>query len=256
MPSDRIAQFYFHGKKRLMHLILLPVIFTSCTHYYYAPNTSNIPMLREKGEGRINLNFYATDEITGGEFQGSFATGKQTAVMLNIATASAHGGFFNTTAYLGRQEPSGAGSYAELGYGIFSPVPQSKWVFETYAGLGVGSITNWYTETEKSKVRFVKIFVQPSLGWCAKNFELGISSRFALVNMKVRENTGNYNQEVEYLRGHRLALLAEPALLVRFGIKHVKISMNYTHSGNLSNNWQQETGALAMGLSIPFNIEK
>jgi hypothetical protein len=244
------------SKDHLLHLLLLPLLLTSCTHYYYAPNTANIPMLREKGEGRINVNFYATDEATGGEFQGALATGKQTAIMFNIVTASASGGLFNSTAYLGRQEPSGAGTYAELGYGFFAPDPKSKWVFETYAGIGIGGITNRYSENEKSKVRLIKMFVQPSLGWRSKNFEIAFSSRFAFANLKVKENTGHLNQDVEYIRGHSSAFLAEPAVLIRFGLKHIKIAVNYSHSANLSNNWQQETTAIGVGLSFPFKIEQ
>lgn len=256
MPSDRVVQFYFHGKKSLLRLLLLPILFTSCTHYYYAPTTANIPMLREKNEARINANYYITDEASGGELQLAYATGKRTAFMLNILSASSHGELLSSASYNYRNEPSGYGRYAELGYGFFAPVPKSKWIFETYAGIGTGSVTNWYTTTEKSKVRISKFFVQPSLGWRTTYFEIGFSNRFAFANLKVKENTSHFNDEVDYIKSRSSAFLVEPAMLIRFGLKHIKISLNYTHSANLSNNWKQETTAVSAGLSIPFGIDR
>jgi hypothetical protein len=256
MPTDRVVQFYFHGKKSLLRLLLLPLLLSSCTHYYYAPNTANIPMLREKGEGRINVNYYGTDEATGGELQAAYATGKRTAFMLNILTASSNGELFNSDKYNPRNEALGFGTYGEVGYGFFSTVPKSKCVFEAYAGIGTGRITNWYAENAKSKVRLIKMFVQPSLAWRSKNFEVAFSSRFAFANLKVKENTGDLNQEVEYIRSHGSALLAEPSLLIRFGLKRVQIAVNYSQSANLSNNWQQETTGIGVGLSFPFKIEQ
>lgn len=242
------------SKDQLLQLLLLPLLLTSCTHYYYAPTTANIPLLREKNEARINANYYITDEATGGELQFAYATGKRTAFMVNILTASSHGDLLSSATY--RNAPSGYGRYAELGYGFFSPVPNSKWIFETYAGIGTGGVTNWYATTEKSKVRISKFFVQPSLGWRSKYFEIGFSNRFAFANLKVKENTSHFNEEVEYIKTRSSAFLVEPAMLIRFGLKHVKISLNYTHSANLSNNWQQETTAVSAGLSIPFGIDR
>ena len=236
-------------------ILLLPVLFTSCTHYYYAPTTANIPMLREKNEARINANWYITDEASGGELQLAYATGKRTAFMLNILSASSNGMLLSSMTYNPGSEPAGYGKYAELGYGFFDPVPTSKWIFETYAGIGTGSITNWYSTNEKSRVGISKIFVQPSLGWRTTYFEIAFSSRFAFANLKVKNNS-HANQEVNYIKDHPSAFLVEPAMLIRFGLKHVKISLNYTHSGNLSNNWQQETTAVSAGLSIPFGIDK
>lgn len=240
--------------RRKMHLLLVAVLFSSCSHYYYAPNTANIPMLREKGDVRLNFNFYGTDEAEGGELQAAVATGKRTGLMFNLLSASSHGGLFQSEAYMSTTPPSGSGTYVELGYGFFAPIPKSKWVFETYAGVGTGKVSNWYSENEKSKLGFTKIFVQPSLGWRTKYFELGISNRFAFASMRVKESTNHVNQDVQYIKDHKSAILLEPSFLIRFGLKHVKISANYTHSGNMSHNWQQETTGISVGLSIPFNM--
>jgi len=40
-------------KKQLIALLFLPVLFCSCSHYYYVPNSQNVPLFREKNEYRF-----------------------------------------------------------------------------------------------------------------------------------------------------------------------------------------------------------
>lgn len=256
-PGDRIVQFYFTGKKQAMSLLLFALSGTSCTHYYYGPNTTNIPLLKEKHDGKLNFNYFVTDEASGVEFQGAYAAGKKTAVMLNFINLNDEGDFLRWGN--GTREATGSATYVEAGLGYFSQLRPTRWVFETYAGLGTGSVLNTHYDLQRSKIGITKLFVQPSIGWASKGFEFGISTRLAYVNLNVKSsNVSEFNNsedyfDIEYIRSHRSGLLLEPGLMLRAGGRRIKCSLNFTGSYNFSHHWKQEEAGISFGLSIPFN---
>jgi hypothetical protein len=52
-------------------IIFFPVISlcTSCTHLYYAPNANNVPLLKEKNEGRAQLQLSSGNYVEGFDLQ-------------------------------------------------------------------------------------------------------------------------------------------------------------------------------------------
>jgi hypothetical protein len=83
--------------KQLQCLAVYALVAMSCNHYYYGPNTSNIPLLKEKNDGRLNFNYFITREASGVEFQGAFAVGNKTALMLNFINVTDDGKFLGWT---------------------------------------------------------------------------------------------------------------------------------------------------------------
>jgi hypothetical protein len=241
-------------------LIFCACLAASCNHYYYGPNTANIPLLKEKNEGKINFNYFGTDEASGIELQGAYAIGKNTAFMVNFVNAS--DGFNIFRWGNGDHSVTGSGTYGEIGIGYFSRLQQTNWVVETYGGIGSGGISNWHDHRERSKVNFTKFFVQPSVGYAGENFEIGFSVRIAYVNLKVRTssvtesgNPGDFH-DIQYIRNNRSGFLMEPGFLIRFGGSGLKFMLNYTLSANLNRHWKQQESSIALGVSIPFRITK
>lgn len=235
------------------------VMASSCTHYYYGPNTSNIPLLKEKNEGKLLFNYFVTDEASGVEFQSAYAVGKKTALMLNFANVASGGSLFS---WGNNMNSTGAGTYIEGAAGYFAQQRPSNWVFETYTGLGAGTIRNTHDGHEKSKVNVLKFFVQPSIGWAGRNFEFGISSRMAYVVLNVKSSTVTELQnfedyhDIENIRRKRSAFVLEPGIMIRPGARGIKFMLNFVGSVNLNRNWKQEEGGVSFGLCIPFNTKK
>ena len=56
----------------------------SCTHYYYGPNSANVPLLEKKGDARIAAGIAGADETTGFEMQTSYAFSNHFGGMINL----------------------------------------------------------------------------------------------------------------------------------------------------------------------------
>jgi hypothetical protein len=160
----------------------------------------------------------------------------------------------------GTKEYGGSGAYVEVAGGYFSRLHPSDWVFETYAGIGTGSIHNTHEHLQRSKVGVTKIFVQPSIGWAGRGFQFGFSARLAYVDLRVKSSTVTEARniedyfDIEYIRDHRSAILLEPAVMIRSGAEGIKFSLSYTGSSNLNRSWKQEKAGFSFGLCIPFHI--
>lgn len=232
-------------------LITLVIPFTSCVHYYYAPNGHNVPLLKEKGETKIVAALSGGDEFTGFEAQFSSAVAKNIGIMANFMTGSGEENYES-----GRNE-SGKGTFFEIGTGYYKPLGQ-RFVFETYGGIGLGSINNEYSQGD-SKVKFTRLFIQPNIGYKVRGFEVALSSRFSGLNYHsvISNNLEPYDQyDLEYIKNNKFSFLFEPALTIRGGGEKFKIQLQLVLSENLNNrNLMQETGNFNIGLyfDLPSN---
>lgn len=229
-------------------LLLLMLSFSSCVHYYYAPNSSNVPLFKEKGEGRINGYYTEGSEISGGEVQAAYSVSNHVGLIFNTAFVSG-----SDDSYGSNKIDRGNGSLIEGGLGYYQPLTMN-WIFETYGGFGVGQAKNEYSQGGSSKVNFTKYFIQPSLGFTIKNLDVGIASKFSFLNMKV--NGGSYanqydNFDLEYIEAHPNSVLWEPSIFIRFGFPELKAQLQYTPSFNLNNkDLAQELDVFSAGICI------
>jgi hypothetical protein len=241
----------------LLLLTSAMLLFSSCSHYYYAPNSSNTPLFREKNELSASGQLLTGGNHQGVEVQAAYAVGKHTAVMANFAEAS-NAKSSNDLA----ESEAGRGSFAEVGLGLFYPLPNSRFVFETFGGGGVGSIKNDYGMAT-STTRFNRFFLQPDIGFRSKYFDFIVSGRFSLVNLKIK---GIHNAEylsqtdidqLVYVGEHRTSLLWEPGVAVRAGGKSLKGKFQITRSYNLNNqDLIQDDLAISVGISFMINTKK
>jgi hypothetical protein len=214
-------------------IVISALQLASCTHYYYGPNSSNVPLFKEKDEARISGAISGADETTGFELQSAYAFGKNFGGMLNFYTA---GGRDNTT-FDGssgggstRQIERGNGTLTEIGLGYFKPLAASTFIFEIYGGIGGGTVNNYYQQGENSKVGLTKLFIQPSIGYSndERTLEVAFSTRLSNINFKVKEamfatgnNSYDYSQ-VQDIRNNENITFFEPSVVFKGGGKTIK----------------------------------
>lgn len=231
--------------KFLLYLFIIAYAcnLSSCTHYYYGPNSLNVPLFKEQDEARVSAAISGANETTGFELQSAYAFGKNFGAMLNFYAA----GGKDRTSISGPSGGSnfifekGNGTITEIGVGYFQPLNARKWIIEVYGGLGGGSVNNYYKDNEFSKVGLTKLFIQPSFGYSNEEgtLETAIGMRFSSVKFNVKEanfitaNNSFDNQQVRDIRNNDHIVFAEPSFLFRGGAKNVKIQVQLTASNAL-----------------------
>lgn len=163
-------------------LVVLIAALPSCAPVLYTNVGHNVPLFHEKGEVSINAGygsvtgenyFYGLDASAEGEgfnAQGAVAIGKSTAVISSFYSMKDDG-----------EDVSSKGNYVELGVGKFKYSAAGNLVSEIFVGTGFGAIKN-LEQGEYLNLKYVKPFVQPSVGLSTKHFDLAFTPRIALVS--------------------------------------------------------------------------
>ena len=247
---------------------LLLVSLQSCVHYYYGPNSNNIPLLKKSGDMNISAGITEASESSGFEMQSAIAAGKHVGIMVNYYSAKGKdnsstqiwdGFTYTQTTY----NESGSGQYLEGAMGYFTRINETA-IFEVYGGYGTGSITNTYSQFGSTKVSASKLFLQPSFGYSSEKgaLEFAISSRFASVSLRPEEQRvvvdGHPAQEaLSELRKKTSHFFWEPGFMVRGGFESMKIQLQYTHSSEGgTHNYQTQHGVFSLSLLFRFSTTK
>ena len=255
--------------KLFMCLISAMMLMTSCQHIYYAPNTANSPLLKEKGETRINgLYSHGGDsEYDGAELQFAHAFSKNIAVMANGFTASKSEYVDEYSGGNGNTE-TGKGSYLELAAGYFKTFDKGKkWVFEIYGGYGSGTVKNSYGSNEQSTVGFGKFLIQPSIGFKSDYFEFALVPKLSFVNWKVKQHSVTYNinqdnlDELNSINADPGFMTFEPSIIIRGGARALKAQLSLTLSNYraftmLYSEGLTESANLSLGISVNIKPSK
>jgi hypothetical protein len=235
--------------------------FISCSRYYYAPNSNNIPLLSEK-EAKINAQYAIGSLSNGLEIQSAFAITPHFGAMINTMVASGTQKNRSYSSGLSSTTNKTSTKFIEIGGGYFTPVKSTSLLFETYAGIGTGGVKNYYSGKGSSKVNFLKVFVQPTIGVKLKGFEFGVSSRLSWINQNVvsisgAQSNGFYN-DLDNISKYPKSFLWEPSLVLRLGGRNFMVQIQQTVSKNLTNpdqQWLQESGYFTIGFTIPVKYQ-
>jgi len=237
--------------KYFIVIIISCLLFASCTHYYYGPNSNNTPLLREK-EGKVNVQFASSDNFKALEVQTAFAVTRHTGFMVNFITG---GGKEKNS--LDIDDESGTAHLYEAGAGYFTPMNKGTVQFETFGGAGIGRVNNVHDSGRRSSVKLVRYFVQPAIGVRKKGSEFAFSSRLSYVRHTLDFNSvkdGPDAMDLEYLADHPTSFLVEPAFVLRFGTPDFLFQLQYTFSLNITNpELKQERGLFNVGVCIPIH---
>lgn len=208
-------------------------LLSACAPKYYAPNSQNVPLLSEAGQGNVSAG--ANLKWNRADARGAYALTDNLGVQANAAL------------YFPRDEDStgdgGSGGLFEAGVGYFRPLPADL-VFETYGLIAYGGVENHFPSaandnpgtTGKLHANLTRLAVQPALGWKKRHFEAAVSTRMAMLNyFNVGGNlvTGGEDQQ-DYLRDNSLQFLLEPALTLRGGPDMFKAELQVGYSLNLT----------------------
>lgn len=236
--------------KNLIQILVIATViisFSSCSTTMYTTNTVNVPLLKEKGEVKINIDQ--------NDLQAAVAVTDHVGIMAN--------GYYKN--YNGGNNYNHFGGMGELGIGYLLNSEKSNLVMETYVGAGVGKIhkqeqfTNTANNTYMANfdANAAKGFIQTNLGYRTKYFDVALTPKFSFVKY-ANFNSTNYSQaklEEDYLDGNRLTspvyVFAEPAITIRGGYKFIKLQAQYGLTINLGpNNIRHSPDFASLGLVI------
>jgi len=230
-------------KGKVVVSLLLFWLLASCTHYYYTPNSQNVPLLQEKGESRISASYYGSEESTG------FVLNSALSITDNIGLI---GNFIKG----GAEESThwGRGNFSELGIGYFIPTGNNI-IFECYGGFGLGNVKNHYSNDFESKMNFSRYYIQPSLGYTSNVFEFAMSNRFCLLNyynIQYDSELKEFHQitDIRYISNHENFILIEPAFTLRVGSEKFKIQAQLVRSIPYKNQLKMEEVNFNIGFII------
>jgi predicted porin len=205
--------------------ILVALLLSSCTHYYYVANVHNVPLFKEKNEYRISGSLGSGDESTCIEVQAAYSVTDKIGIMANYM--SAKGGDVTSHNY-------GSGNYIDGAVGYYKPVGRFG-VFETYGGLGLINQRHEYS-SGSSDLSSLKFYIQPSFGFTSKFFDIAVSTRFSALTFNIKSNniSGNYelSNELNSLSTN-VRYYFEPAITLRAGWQYTKLQFQAAYSGNI-----------------------
>jgi len=225
-------------------ILLVTIFFQQCTHYYYAPNGINVPLFQEKGETQISiitsrgecLRYIEMDEV-----QFAHSVTDHIGLMMN-----------RTKAYGAYDHDWGRGYYLEGAIGYFTSL-NKRIVFEIYGGYGDCSMSHRYSSNQIAHIEFEKSFIQHSIGFRSKYFDIALSYKFCTLyfdRLEYPEDfTLNAQNDLDYIRNNRFSYLSEPAITINVGLPNCKLTFQRVFSHNLSH-----TGIRQMEMNINFGI--
>lgn len=161
---------------KYLFLLLSALSLSNCTHYYYTPNTLNVPNLRERHDATISVGYYYGDtDVEGFELKSVYSPSKNIGLMLNhlhIKKATGE-----------HAEDWGRGRLTELGFGGYWPV--GLFSLSVFGGYGRGLSEHSFLSQNQmgarepmlAKLAFEQWFVQPNITFQWDWFQLGIAAK-------------------------------------------------------------------------------
>lgn len=245
-----------------VYLICVLSLLSGCSHYYYAPNAANIPLFKEKNTFKGKVGF-SSDDYRGADIQMAYSVSKNIGIMVNSFLVGKTEQVQNDISTSATHEESGKGSFIEVGAGYYKLLGEQKvWIFETYAGAGIGGENHTYASSQTANLKLSKFFIQPSIGYSSKSgvVEVGLSSRFSALNLKVKKSDLTFEanhaekEDLDSIILHPSSFLWEPSLIVGVGWQDFKFYLQMTLSNNLNNPYlYMDLGNISMG--IKFTIK-
>jgi len=235
---------------KFIFLLLVILLFSSCSHYYYAPDEANVLKLSEANDIKVSVsgnNQGESYELKHVNFQAGYSPIK-------------HLGIFGSHFRMSGKEPSdsplksGRGHLTNVGIGGYYFLDRgsildrivkydeeiaisSGFLIDIYGGYGMGNIHNSYIEGGNSNLDFQKYFLQGGLHW--KGAALGFS--FVYKFGKLNYFNGVINGQLSSsdiasimdIREFREFPFRESSLHFYMGIRHARVYLNISTVANI-----------------------
>ena len=222
-------------------LLISSVVFSSC-RTVYAPNAVNVPLLQEKGE------FKAL--IANNNLQLATAVTNHVGIMAN--------GYLNTYTSDDKSFKNN-GKGAEIGIGYFAHTDK-RITYEAYGGAGLYNVQMREANNTKTfDADAVKYFVQPSVGWVNRYFEVAFSPRLSILKYSKPEIMGydSYERVDNFfdILDQKAYAFIEPTFTVRGGYRFVKLQVQLGYSYKISKNNIKDNSEIG-SIGLIFDIGK
>lgn len=215
-------------------LVALTPWFYSCNPVLYSNVGQNVPMFQNKDELVLNTGYALT---TGGPF--SDADGVQ--VQAAYAVTDKLAGMASFYSMKGIEDPDadewkGKGSYFEAGFGTYGANSSKMILYEVFGGLGTGSIqnTSLINPGDNIDVKFLKPFIQPSVGFTSKYFEVVLTPRLAYLTYTSNSyhftEPGKDGVAEAFFTENDNKVVFEPGVTLRGGLSGAKLQLQYVYS--------------------------
>jgi len=219
------------------------LLFSSCSHYYYAPDEANMLKLNDQHD----LKFSVSGNSTNGNYNL-----KHTNAQVGYSPIK-HIGVFASHFKMSGDEPEqnpvrgGKGHLNNVGFGGYYFLDsesilnrlvnyddkigvRSGFLFDVYAGYGKGHVYNYYPEGGRSDLDIQKYFIQGGVHWQGKALGLSYVMKFGRINYFNGLIVGQLNDsEINSLRNIneiREFPFRETSLKFYMGVKYGRVYLN------------------------------
>jgi len=203
----------------ILSMIVICGLMTSCFSYY--PRLTNVPLIKEKGDTRIEVGLGLPPSI-----QASFSQGATEKIAYQISGSIDPNGPFNYG-----NGSNTTGLYGQGAIGLYRNI-QDRDVLELYGGFGCGR-SDAYNDANPGHLygNFQSYFLQFNYGYVGKNkvnLETGFGMKAGLLHSNMTDANYFMSSREDYLSNgpypiyHLNGLLFEPTVFLRLGEKNVK----------------------------------
>lgn len=215
--------------KSIGTLVVVLFLLNSCKSAY-VPNAQNVPLFQEKGEIKVSVSISNT-ETGPTDFQAAYALSDHIGIMVNAKNSKKEeSGDVNN---INSEHYKEINQVVEAGIGYFGKT-NNYLTYEVYGGAGFTKIglhgITWNSIDNDSKfdANGLKYFIQPTIGFVSRAFDIGFSTR--ITGLKFNKYATNYSYEdLEKDQLNKLDaathLFAEPAISMRSGYKWIKVQI-------------------------------
>ncbi|TNE68388.1 MAG: hypothetical protein EP344_01400 [Bacteroidetes bacterium] len=227
-------------------LLLSTMLTIGCTaNRFYTPNTMQLPVLQESGQGSIRGGLSIDGDNTGWEGQAIYSPVRHLGIMASHFgvrySGTNYNAFFSPFPVNEEFSYTGSSHLTEGGLGGYYGVgPEKEYLLSLFTGFGQGATQNRYTthpepqieEVYNSEWRYQRWFIQPAMTMQYKRLQVGTGLRFAWVSYF----DGDINSRVGFQETERIELLetgsplflTEMAWSIGWRIRPLVLSLNST----------------------------
>jgi len=221
--------------KFLIYIIVIPNLFMACGPVLYSNVGHNVPLFQEKGEFSGQIAYLGSDgawSASGIGIQGAYSVSDKVALISSFY--SMKDDELNNVNNLWE----GNGSYFEIGGGLFGGDPDKIFLYEAFAGMGIGGIQNQslVNRGEFINLRFLKPFIQPSVAFSSRYVDVALTPRIAYLTYTAKDDF-NFVQEggeqlnpSQYFNKNDRKVLLEPGVVLRGGLPGIRLEIQYSYS--------------------------
>jgi len=221
-------------KAKYTIIVVSVMLLTSCAAYY--PQVVDIPLIKEKGDIRIDAGCFLAPN-----FQGSANFGGHATISAGLTNMLAVQGYASTDVLFRNHIQGALGLFKGFG---------SKTVMEMYAGYGYGAGLESDDNSNKKRNSYHLAFTQfnigkTDLGRAHIDYGLGLKGGYLHNNLVEISDNSPFQKKNGYI--------VEPSVFFRFGGKKVKFSarINYLWTEVIKNNYYFP---LSVSMGVNFHL--